>query len=287
MQRALSLHEGIQQFAQSVARRPISDNTRKAFVGDVRIFERWLADSKPLASLNSEHVRLFLKQLEAGGSAQSPKSVERRLTSLKVFFDWATRTGILSVNPADSVAYKPFVDALPEYLTEPQAAAVLQAASALATGEKLEQRPLLAISLVLETAIKKGECLALTLDDVERSATSPAIHVRYEKRHLKYKDRRVAITPNTLKLIEEYAVRSAISSRLFECTGRNLEYLFNRKVAALAGLSSLTFEQLRWTSALRDFGTGNFTDEQLQQRYGLSAAAWAEMAEKLQRIRGG
>ena len=198
MPTSITLHEGIQQYAQSVAQRPISDNTRKAFLGDVRIFERWLVDSKPLASLNSEQVKRFLKHMEDSSSAQSPKSLERRLTSLKVFFDWATRTGLLSVNPADSVAYRPFVDAMPEYLTEAQADAALHAAGALASGDKVEIRPLVAISLVLETAIKKGECLALTKDDVRRSVNAPAIHVRYDKRHLKYKDRTVAISPRTL-----------------------------------------------------------------------------------------
>jgi integrase/recombinase XerD len=179
------------------------------------------------------------------------------------------------------------VDPLPEYLTDEQAASVLEAAKSVAHGEKLEMRPLLAITLVLETGIKKGECLQLLTEDLDRDSSAPGFTVRYPKRHLQYKDRRLAISKDALKVVEQYLQRYEPSGRLFDCTGRNLEYIFNRRIAPLAGLACLTFEQMRWTCAVRDWRMRDDTgvsDGQLQVKYGLSAAAWAEMAAKLQRL---
>jgi hypothetical protein len=41
---------------------------------------------------------------------------------------------------------------------------------------------------------------------------------------------------------------------------------------------------LRWTSALKDFRANVMNDEQLQEKYGLSALGWSEMEAKLARI---
>ena len=282
----MSLHDGIEGFKQSMARRPVSDNTRKAFVGDLLIFERWVGGPCSLASIREDQLQAFLRHLESSLHARSPKSVERRLTSLKVFFDWLTKAGAMAVNPADKIAYRPFADALPEYLTEAQAEQVVLAAGALAAGEKIEVRPLIAINLVLETGIKKGECMALTIETVLWREASPNIQIRYAQKHLQYKNRVLSISSRTATVIGDYVERFGVRDRLLDCTGRNLEYLFNRKVANAAGIESLTFEQLRWTCALREFRPGSFTDVQLQHRYGLSAPAWAEMEHKLRRIMG-
>ena len=71
---------------------------------------------------------------------------------------------------------------------------------------------------------------------------------------------------------------------IFDCTGRNLEYIFNRKVAPAAALQALTFEMLRWSCALRDYKAGELTTEQFEHKYGLSSLGWAEMEAKLARL---
>ena len=87
------------------------------------------------------------------------------------------------MDPADGVAYKPFMDPLPEFLTDEQAKLVIDAAKRVATGERLEMRPLTSIMLVLDTGIKKGECLALTIADIERDDQGHgAIWVRYTQK---------------------------------------------------------------------------------------------------------
>jgi site-specific recombinase XerD len=307
----LDLNEAIAEFERHLARRPLSDNTRKAFLGDVRIFARYMQPEAPesaavapapapvaaavaatrrggpvaLSTITGEDIKSFLAWQERSRVASSPKSIERRLTSLKVFFAWLRDATHLVVDPADGVAYKPFLDPLPEHLTEAQAEAVIKAAKHVATGERLEMRPLTAIMLVLETGIKKGECLALLLDDIERDdEDGPAIYIRYDKPRLQFKERRLAISQECLAVIDAHVQRYETRDTLFDCTGRNLEYIFNRKVAPLAGLESLTFEMLRWTRALRDYAAGELNDEQMQVKYGLSPIGWTEMEAKLARL---
>jgi integrase len=305
----LNLNEAIAEFERHLARRPLSDNTRKAFLGDVRIFARYMQPEAPesaasasapvaaavtatrrggpvgLSTITGDDIKSFLAWQERGRVASSPKSIERRLTSLKVFFAWLRDASHLAVDPAEGVAYKPFLDPLPEHLTEAQSDAVLKAARHVAEGERLEMRPFTAIMLVLETGIKKGECLALGLDDIERDAEGgPSIYIRYDKPRLQFKERRLPISQECLAIIDAHEQRYEIQNRLFDCTGRNLEYIFNRKVAPLAGLESLTFEMLRWTRALRDYAAGELNDEQMQVKYGLSPIGWTEMEAKLARL---
>jgi integrase/recombinase XerD len=294
----LSLDEALEAYRQHLARRPLSDNTRKAFLGDARIFARFVspdspdaedgargAPSLPITRLRAEHIREFLADQERGSVANSPKSIERRLTSLKVFFKWLRDAGHIALDPAEGVAYAPFQDALPEALTEPEAAAVAAAARALAASDKQELRPLTAILLVLDTGIKKGECLALTVDDVAlEPPAGPSVAIRYARKHLQFKDRRLPISDETAQAVRDHIARYESRAALFACTGRNLEYLFNRRVAPAAGIQALTFEMLRWTCAVRDFVSGALSDEQMQIRYGLSPIGWSEMQAKLARL---
>ncbi|MCL6511178.1 MAG: tyrosine-type recombinase/integrase [Anaerolineae bacterium] len=280
------LDEALLAYARHLERRPISDNTRKAFWGDVNLFAHFLTSgdrpAPPLKAITSEHVRAFIAHEENRKNANSPKSIERRLTSLKVFFRWLHQSGHIAVDPAEGVPYKPLVDPLPEYLTEAQAMAVLEAARKISEGMRHDTRPLAIISLVLETGIKKSECLRLTRDDLDRSARR--VWIRYDKKHLKFKERQLLISEECLRALDMHLQRYQPHGRLFDCTGRNLEYIFNRKVAPLAGLEALTFEMLRWTCALRDYRAGAMDDEQLQYKYGLSPLAWSEMEAKLARI---
>jgi integrase/recombinase XerD len=285
--RITRLNEALVEFATHLDKRPIADNTRKAFWGDVNLFVRHMTEGKPddgpaLHKITGEHVREFLTNEEKRKNANSPKSIERRLTSLKVFFRFLRDRGDIALDPADSVPYRPAVDPLPDFLTDEHAEAVLQAARDHAASEKLDTRPVTIVALVLETGIKKSECLALVRDDIDRSAGT--VYIRYAKKHLKFKEREIALSQDCLAILDTHVERYGINGHLFDCTGRNIEYIFNGKIAPKAGLSALTFEMLRWTCALRDVRTGAMDDEALQYKFGLSPIGWLEMAGKIDRI---
>ncbi|MFN3705075.1 MAG: tyrosine-type recombinase/integrase [Thermoflexales bacterium] len=285
----LRLQEAIELFKLHLRSRNLSLNTRRCFLSDLGLFQDFLnllsdepASMWALSRIKREHVRAFIEHEERRKGANSPKSVERRLTSLKVFFRWLHKRNYLPLDIAADVPYKPAAESLPTYLTEAQVQAVLEAARVLAAGPRADTRPLAIIHLILDTGIKKSECLRLTLEDV--SLSERMIHVRYPQRHLKFKERDLPISEASAIALEQHLARFRPQRRLFECTGRNLEYLFNRKVAPLAGLSSLTFEMLRWTCAMREYRRGNADDLRMQTTFGLSEIGWAEMEAKLKRL---
>ena len=127
------LDEALQEYARHLDKRLIADNTRKAFWGDVRLFERFLQpdDKQPaplLTQIKGDHVRSFLEHEEHQRRAASPKSLERRLTSLKAFFKFLREHGYIMLDPADGVPYKPLLDPLPDLLTDEEADRTLHAA---------------------------------------------------------------------------------------------------------------------------------------------------------------
>ncbi|MCS6773472.1 MAG: site-specific integrase [Anaerolineae bacterium] len=281
----VSLQEAVQAFALHLTRRPLRENTRKAFLGDVRLFVRFLGQDalgRPVATLRAEHIRNFLQHEERRRVANSPKSLERRLTSLKVFFKWLNEAGYIPSNPAEGVPYRPVVEPLPEYLSDAELEAVIAAAEAFAAQARHDTRPLAAILLVAETGIKKSECLKLEVSDVDLG--EGIVHVRYVEPSLKFKERSLPISRRCVRAVEAHLERFKPHKRLFECTGRNIEYLFNRRIAPAAGLRALTFEMLRWTCAVREYRAGEQDDEIMQHKYGLSPIGWSEMAAKLARI---
>lgn len=281
----LTLDDAITQFTRHLKRRPLSDNTRRAFISDLHIFKRYADADTFIHKIKADHINKFLASLERD---HSPKTIERRLTTIKAFFTWLYDNTKITTNPADAIAYKPLIDELPTYLTHTQLTAVITAAHAIATSAKPEPRALLAILLVNETAIKRSECLRLTFDDFDiTTPNAPAVNIHYPNLRHKSKQRRLNITPATMTLIQ-HSQSQRPRAKLIDCTGRNIEYIFNDRIAPLAGIQSLTFEMLRWTCAVRDYHeqylTHKMNDQQMQLRYGLSVHGWFEMLAKLRRM---
>jgi integrase/recombinase XerD len=111
----------------------------------------------------------------------------------------------------------------------------------------------------------------------------PSVYIHYEKARQNWKSRRLALSPGFPKTLETYLRRYQPKALLFECTPRNLEYVL-RAASLLAGLPvTLSFETLRWTSALRCYKAGMEPDR-LRRRLGLSLIAWRETAPVLERL---
>ncbi|MGB5057385.1 MAG: hypothetical protein WBO48_01775, partial [Candidatus Promineifilaceae bacterium] len=71
---------------------------------------------------------------------------------------------------------------------------------------------------------------------------------------------------------------------IFTCTPRNLEYIL-RDVGDEAGLERglLSFENLRWCAALRDWRNKEEADD-IRQKLGLSKITWRDTKAKLEKL---
>lgn len=264
-----------------------SPHTVKAFTADLRLLAAYLPPDRTLGSLTTTDLNTFLDWMQKGrGVPCSPKTLARRITSIKAFFRWLHQNGVVTIDPAEKVLQKSVLSPLPEVLTPEEVQAVLDAADAHRLGTKPDARPYTLIALLLHTAIKKGECLALSPNHVDLEAENgPFLFVRYASPQHRYKERKIALPDSWIDAYREYAAQYALSDRLFPWSPRRLEYLLEDLGEEAGLIKHLSFDMCRWTSALIDWQNGVDRD-QIRQKLGVSKVQWRELGMKLERLAG-
>ena len=271
-------------------------NTIKAFLGDIRLLQRYFADrgqTPSLGQITTEQLNDFLhwlcyerknKQGEVMGC--KPKTYARRVTSLKSFFGWLSEKHILDENPAAAVIQRSARAPLPRILTDNEIEKLQNTArDMLWSPRKPDARPYLLLLLLLQTGIKKNETMRLALADVDISnPREPTITIRYDDPRYAHKQRSLFLGPNFTPVYKQYLRQYQPKERVFECSPRNLEYVLS-DLAVEAGIdpSHISFEILRWTSAVRSFRFG-MQPEAIRKKLGLSPIAWRETFDKIQKL---
>jgi integrase/recombinase XerD len=282
-----TLHRATLAYHEHMHNLGFSEHTIRAFDSDLRLLTRYLGPRKLLGDISSDILQGFLTYLQRErGVPCKPKSLARRLTTLKVFFSWLAEQGVIAEDPAASLVHRPVRTPLPHTLSEEAISQLLGATAAWRHDpENPDARPHLLVILLLDTGIKKGECMNITLQDLNTSRPqSASVLIRYDNFRQRFKERRLRLSSAFCAVLPEYLSQYQPQVRLFECTARNLEYVLDA-CEKRAGLPrhAVSFENLRWTSALRDFQRGIDHDE-LRRKLGLSLISWAETLEKLQRL---
>ncbi len=216
----------------------------------------------------------------------SPKTLARRITSIKAFFRWLQGAGVLLIDPAEKVVQKSVISPLPVVLTTDEVEAVLAAADRPRRVKKPDARPYALTALILNTGIKKSECLALSPKHIELGAPSgPLVFVRYPSPQHRYKERKIQLPMRWVEAYHEYVAQYQPTDRLFPWSPRRLEYLLE-DVGESAGLDKhLSFEMCRWTCALTDWQAG-VEHNKIRQKLGISKIQWREVRMKLRRLSG-
>jgi integrase/recombinase XerD len=264
-----------------------SPHTIKAFIGDLNLLASYLPPDRTLGSITTQDLNNFLEWMQDGrGVPCSPKTLARRITSIKSFFRWLHGNGVLLVDPAEEVVQKAEVSPLPVVWTPEEVEAVVEAADRFRHGENVDLRHYVLVTLLLETGIKKGECLALSPNHLEQDTPEGAIlFVRYADPKYRYKERKIALPDYWVEAYQPYAERYALTDRVFPWSQRRLEYLLE-DLSNAAGLEKhLSFEMCRWTCALTDWRSG-MEHNKIRQKLGLSKVQWREVKMKLQRLSG-
>ncbi len=264
-------------------------NTSKAFASDVRLLGQYLGIDTAVNKIGTKDLNDFLEWLlNERGVPCSPKSYARRVTTLKVFFGWLHKIGVLANNPADAVIQRSVKSPLPVPPAEDDIARALVVSQQMREGEGLKKpdaRPHMLLTLLLQTGIKKNEAMSLEPDHVDRSnADQPMLFIRYANPRLRYKERKLYINNEWLEVLDEYLDQYQPKDTIFTCTARNLEYIL-RDIGEAARLNKglLSFENLRWASALRDWRAKEEPDD-IRQKLGLSKITWRETKSKLEQL---
>ena len=99
--------------------RAYSDNTVGAYMNDLNKYEEFL--KKDILKSNTEDLEKYLKHIKNLEST----TVAHKITSIKSYFNYNIKRGIVSVNPADKVSRPKLTKHLPEYLTEEEVSKLL------------------------------------------------------------------------------------------------------------------------------------------------------------------
>jgi integrase/recombinase XerD len=209
--------------------------------------------------------------------------LERRITTLKVFFGWLAEEGVVSRDAAAPLIHQSVTAPLPDILAGAQIDAALAVTQALRAGSesrKPDTRPHLLFTLILHTGIKKSECVNLHVNHIDLTdAQHPALWIRYKEARRRHKERRIVLPQWWPAIMQEYLGQYPSRQFLFPWSARNLEYVLT-DVAAQAEIPRLTFEMLRWTCAARDFAA-DMDRTELRHKLGLSEISWYEVEVKL------
>lgn len=264
-----------------------SPNTVKAFLSDVRLLNQFIPADQAIGAINTDDLNRFFEWMEKGrGIPCSPKTLSRRITSVKSFFRWLTQYGILTLDPAEKVMQRSAISPLPQVLAQDEYEAVLLAADRHRREHKPDARPYTLVHLLLTTGIKKSECLGIHINHIELDGKQgPFLFVRYASPANRYKERKIDLTEDWISAYGEYIAQYQPNDQVFPWSPRRLEYLLE-DIGEEAGLEKhLSFDMCRWTCALQDYQNGVEPDK-IRQKLGVSKIQWRELFIKLKQLNG-
>ncbi len=262
-----------------------SIHTIKAFSADLRLLASYLPPDRSLGKISTSELNNFLEWLQHGrGVPCSPKTLARRITSIKAFFRWLHQNGVILIDPAEKVVQKSVISPLPTILTTSEMQAVLDAAEAHRRAARPDARYFTLVALLLYTGVKKGECLGLSPNHIDLEApNNPLIFVRYASPRHRYKERKISLPEFWVEAYNEYKTQYELGDRIFPWSPRRLEYLLE-DLSEEAGLEKhLSFDMCRWTCALNDWASETDRNK-IRQKLGVSKIQWREVSMKLERL---
>lgn len=264
-----------------------SPHTVKAFTADMLLLASYLPPDRQLGAITTNELNNFLEWMQKQrGVPCSPKTLARRITSIKAFFRWLVKYGVILVDPAEKVLQHSVISPLPQVLLPKEVEAVMDVARNYRQAAQPDARYFALLALLLETGIKKNECLALSPNHLDLDAPNgPLLFVRYASPQHRYKERKIPVSQEWVTAYQEYKLQYQLGDQLFPWSQRRLEYLLE-DLGEEAGLPKhLSFEMCRWTCALQDLTSG-LEPNKVRQKMGLSKIQWREVRQKLQKLGG-
>jgi len=282
-----SLMPAIKLWEVYLADKGRSPHTIKAFSADIQLLGSYLTPDRPIGTITTDDLNNFLSWLQnRRGVPCSPKTLSRRITSLKSFFRWLQNGGVITTDPAEKVVQQSVMSPLPEILTATERAHVLEVANRHRMDTRPDARPYTLVALLLATGIKKGECLVLSPNHLDLdNPGGPLVFIRYASPASRYKERKINLPAEWLAAWREYAGQYQAGERIFPWSQRRLEYLLE-DLGEEAGLSKhLSFDMCRWTAVVSDFQAG-MDPEKIRQKLGISKIQFREIGLKIRKLAG-
>jgi integrase/recombinase XerD len=232
----------------------LSENTLRAYGSDIDDMLSYLGRRTRIKSVKVEHLRGYLAQMREHRNLKET-TIKRRLASLKLFFKWASRENLLANDPFEFLNERIRLPRrLPRALDRGDSQALRRRLSIERASDFDEFRTKTMVHLLLDTGIRVGELVAISLKDVSMSSSSILIHGKGNRQRLVYLLERTLYRKLQKYLISRQRVAST-SDRLFvSASGTPVSTAAVRKeLKALSGSAAIarhvTPHMLRHTCA--------------------------------------
>ncbi len=143
--------------------RHLSAHTISNYLRDLEALRAWCARQgiDDWATPDSQHVRVFAAHSHAGGL--KPRSVQRRLSATRTFFEFLVREGLRRGNPGKDVRAPKAGRQLPHTLDVDMMARLL----ALSPKDDLDRRDIAIMELFYSSGLRLSELVGLDLNDLD------------------------------------------------------------------------------------------------------------------------
>ena len=162
----------LEEFDEYLAlQRGRSEHTRRAYLGDLRSLFAFVGQRHPdpmPRDLTLPLLRSWLSTQATSGAART--TLARRTSTVKTFTAWASRQGLMDVDPATRLQMPKAHRTLPAVLRQDQARDAMDAAALGAEqGDPMALRDRLIVEMLYATGIRVSELCGLDVDDVDTS----------------------------------------------------------------------------------------------------------------------
>jgi integrase/recombinase XerD len=174
------------------AEKGLSLNSLQAYRRDLEDLRRFVQDV-PVESITLDRLRAYLDHLVRSGL--SPRSIARKITTLRSFFGFVSQEGLIGVNPAELLVTPRIGTALPKYLSEGQLTELIDTPEENAkTG--LRDRAML--DLLYASGLRVSELIRVRLSDLDAEGGIVRVTGKGNKQRL------VPVGRSALNSIERY-----------------------------------------------------------------------------------
>lgn len=247
----------VAQYGEHLRAQGRAPRTIQGYVGDLRLFARWLEQStgEPFSPEQVTPLDIHTyKSFSQAVKKLAPATINRRLQSLRAFFGWAEHSGLVPASPVAGVediatTRRRFA---PKSLDESQVHRLLRNAQ---KSGRHAARNYAMLQIMLQAGLRVSEVTSLHLGDVELGERSGKVRVRLSKGG---KHREVPLNKTVREALRAYIAERPgleepglfLSQRGNSLTSRMVE-LVVQKCAEMAGLEDegITPHSLRHTFA--------------------------------------
>lgn len=197
--------------------------TEAAYLSDLAAFMEWAArgGADEPSKVNRRMLRRYVSFLGTKVSAKrqpySRRTIVRKVASLRRYFAWAKRVGLVEEDPAVRLSGGPAKGRLPRVLPAADLDALLEVAPHDGPIGPWELRDRAVIELLYGSGLRVSELCNLDLDDIHAGSRTVTVTGKGDK------ERRVPVSEPALSAVEEWKLRGRpeIQSQTADAARRN------------------------------------------------------------------